>query len=254
MALRLSTQFHRVVATGALRAQRGSPRVPAASLLLPNQAVQQQQQQQQRRSVIPELLLRPLRIMPAVPLLSAQREHTSSQCMNNGNDGGDDEHGEDAQEEAARTRPADSNQHDQLQLSKKARTEADDSEKQAAAAAAVEGEGAEAAAALRALERIKGFRFDLRSIDNTMDLDGQREAMHSAHDRVCDVQTRVEKSADLNLSSSHYQWSMEFDQLWNWKLRCLTCDKTCNAREDSNPSRHPFYGNLLAHFKTSGSG
>ena len=106
MALRLSTQFHRVVATGALRAQRGSPRVPAASMLLPNQAVQQQQQQ--RRSVIPELLLRPLRIMPAVPLLSAQREHTSSQCMHNGNDGGDDEHGEDAQEEAARTRPADS--------------------------------------------------------------------------------------------------------------------------------------------------
>ena len=137
MALRLSTQFHRVVATGALRAQRGSPRVPAVSILLPNQAVvqqQQQQQQQQRRSMIPELLLRPLPIMPAVPLLSAQRQHTSSQCMDNGNDGGDDEHGEDAQEEAARTRPADSYQHDQLQLSKKARTEADDSEKQAAAA------------------------------------------------------------------------------------------------------------------------
>ena len=179
MALRLSTQFHRVVATGALRAQRGSPRVPAVSILLPNQAVvqQQQQQQQQRQSMIPELLLRPLPIIPAVPLLSAQRQHTSSQCMDNGNDGGDDEHGEDAQEEAARTRPADSYQHDQLQLSKKARTEADDSEKQAAAAAAVEGEGAEAAAALRALERIKGFRFDLRSIDNTMDLDGHRQGI-----------------------------------------------------------------------------
>ena len=79
MALRLSTQFHRVVATGALRAQRGSPRVPAVSILLPNQAVVQQQQQQLRRPVIPELLLRPLimPIMPVVPLLSAQRQHTS---------------------------------------------------------------------------------------------------------------------------------------------------------------------------------
>ena len=112
MALRLSTVFHRVVATGALRAQRGSPRVPAVSILLPNQAVvqqQQQQQQQQRRAMIPELLLRPLPIIPAVPLLSAQRQHTSSQCMDNGNDGGDDEHGEDAA-----LRPPDAYHHDQL--------------------------------------------------------------------------------------------------------------------------------------------
>ena len=154
--------------------------MPAVSILLPNQAVvqqQQQQQQQQRRSMIPELLLRPLPIIPAVPLLSAQRQHTSSQCMDNGNDGGDDEHGEDAA-----LRPPDAYQHVQLQpaqepATKKARTEIGDSEKQAAAAAAVEGEGAaEAAAAVEALKRIQRFRFELNSaVDlNTMDLDGQR--------------------------------------------------------------------------------
>ena len=75
--------------------------MPAVSILLPNQAVvqQQQQQQQRRRPVIPELLLRPfiMPMMPVVPLLSAQREHPSSQYMFSGIDGGgDDEHGEDA--------------------------------------------------------------------------------------------------------------------------------------------------------------
>ena len=67
--------------------------------------------------------------------------------MDNGNDGGDDEHGEDAA-----LRPPDAYQHIQLQpaqepATKKARTEIGNSEKQAAAAAAVEVEGAEEAAA-----------------------------------------------------------------------------------------------------------
>ena len=87
--------------------------MPAVSILLPNQVVVQQQQQQRRRPVIPELLLRPfiMPMMPVVPLLSAQREHPSSQCMYSGdNGGGDDEHGEDAA-----PRPADEYQYDQLQ-------------------------------------------------------------------------------------------------------------------------------------------
>ncbi|MEC9336702.1 MAG: hypothetical protein VYC68_04290, partial [Candidatus Thermoplasmatota archaeon] len=203
--------------------------------------------------MIPELLLRPLRIMPAVPLLSAQREHTSSQCMDNGNDGGDDEHGEDAA-----LRPPDAYQHVQLQpaqepATKKARTEIGDSEKQAAAAAAVEGEGAaEAAAAVEALKRIQGFRFELNSaVDlNTMNLDGQREALEGARDRADDLQEIVQKNASLTLPRPCYQWSTEFDQSWAWRLRCLTCDVTYKAKEDNDQSKNPFYKGLLKHFKT----
>ena len=203
--------------------------------------------------MIPELLLRPLPIIPAVPLLSAQRQHTSSQCMDNGNDGGDDEHGEDAA-----LRPPDAYQHVQLQpaqepATKKARTEIGDSEKPAAAAAAVEGEGAaEAAAAVEALKRIQGFRFELNSaVDlNTMNLDGQREALEGARDRADDLQEIVQKNASLTLPRPCYQWSTEFDQSWAWKLRCLTCNKTYNAKETADQSRSPFYENLLKHFKT----